>query len=103
VLTLAQDLRENLARADKFEDDFAKEIDEFIVKNGLNAPPEVLPRLRDGYNAEQLSELNLNNANIKTVIWATGYSFDLSMVQLPIFDGDGYGNAPRRVWQQRSP
>jgi hypothetical protein len=39
---LAQDLRENLARADKFEADFTKTVDEFIAKNGLDAPQEVL-------------------------------------------------------------
>jgi putative flavoprotein involved in K+ transport len=96
-VTLVQDLRENLAHADKFEDDFTKKIDEFVVKNGLDAPPEVLPRLRDGYNAEQLSELNLSDANIKTVIWATGYNFDFRMVQLSIFDGDGYPIQKRGV------
>src|SRR5262249_44645840 len=37
-----------------------------------------------------LSELDLEKANINTVIWATGYSFDFSMVKLPIFDSDGY-------------
>jgi putative flavoprotein involved in K+ transport len=89
-VALMQDLKENLARADKFEDDFAKAVDEFIAKNGLDAPEEVLPRLRDGYNVEQLSELDLEKANINTVIWATGYSFDFSMVKLPIFDSDGY-------------
>jgi putative flavoprotein involved in K+ transport len=67
------------------------------LKNGLDAPSEILPRLRDGYNAQQLSEINLNNAKIKTVIWATGYSFDLSLVHLPIFDGDGYPIQKRGV------
>src|SRR5215469_11990690 len=86
---LAQDLKENLALADKFEDDFVKSVDEFIAKNGLDVPQEVLPALEDGYS-EQLSELNLKDTNINTVIWATGYSFDFSMVRLPIFDGDGY-------------
>jgi putative flavoprotein involved in K+ transport len=87
---LAQDLRENLARADKFEHDFTKTVDEFIAKHGLAMPEEELPKLRDGYNIEPLSELDLQNANISTVIWATGYSFDFSMVELPAFDGDGY-------------
>lgn len=87
---LAQDLRENLARADKFEEDFVKSVDEFIAKNGLDAPEEVLPKLEDGYNVEQVSELDLKELNINTVIWATGYSFDFGMVRLPTFDGDGY-------------
>jgi putative flavoprotein involved in K+ transport len=87
---LAQDLRENLVRADKVEDDFVKSVDEFIAKTGLDEQEEVLPKLRDGYNVEQLSELYLQDANINTVIWSTGYSFDFSMVRLPTFDSDGY-------------
>jgi putative flavoprotein involved in K+ transport len=82
-VVLALDLRENLARADKFEEDFVKTVDEFITKNGLDAPEEMLPKLQDGYNLEQVSELDLRAANINTVIWATGYSFDFSMVLLP--------------------
>ena len=87
---LAQDLRENLARADKVEADFVRSVDEFVAKNDIRAPEELLPVLRDGFDVEQLSELDLKVADITVVIWATGYSFDFSMVHLPIFDGDGY-------------
>jgi putative flavoprotein involved in K+ transport len=87
---LALDLKENLARADTFEHDFVKSVDEFIAKNLLDAPQEVLPKFEDGYSVEEIPELNLKDVNINTVIWATGYSFDFSMVELPIFDGDGY-------------
>jgi putative flavoprotein involved in K+ transport len=87
---LAQDLRENLARADKFEADFVQHVDEFITKNGIDAPEEKLPALCDGYDVEQVTEVNLADANITSVIWATGYSFDFSMVRLPVFDDDGY-------------
>jgi putative flavoprotein involved in K+ transport len=31
------------------------------------------------------------------VIWATGYSFDFSMVRLPVFDADGYPVQQRGV------
>jgi len=98
---LAQDLRENLTRADKFEDDFVKTVDEFIAKNGLDAREEVLPKFRDGYDAEQVSELDLEAANINIVIWATGYSFGFSMVRLPIFDGDGYPVQKRGITRYR--
>src|SRR5262249_50442434 len=70
---LAPDLKDNLARADKFEADFVKGIDEFISAHGIDAPAEVLPELRDGYSVEQLAELDLKGAGITTVIWATGY------------------------------
>src|SRR5215813_13366849 len=87
---LAQDLHENLARADKFEAEFVKNIDEYVAKNDRKEPEEILPVLRNGFDVEQLSEVDLKAAGINTVIWATGYSFDFSMVQLPVFDDDGY-------------
>ena len=31
-------------------------------------------------------KLDLKNANITSVIWATGYSFDFAMVRLPVLD-----------------
>jgi putative flavoprotein involved in K+ transport len=93
----APDLKNNLGRADKFEFDFAKSVDEFIEQNGIDAPAEVLPLLRDGYNVKQIRDLNLHDANITSVIWATGYNFDFSMVRLPILDSDGYPIQKRGV------
>jgi putative flavoprotein involved in K+ transport len=86
----AQDLKENLAKADKQEAEIVKEIDGYIEKNGMDAPEERLPQLRDGYEVEVISELYLRSAGISTVIWATGYKFDFSMVKLPVLDEDGY-------------
>lgn len=89
-LILAPDLKDNLARADKFEADFVKRVDEFIEANQIDAPEETLPDLRDGYQSTDPPELDLRAANITTVIWATGYKFDFSLVHLPILDSDGY-------------
>jgi putative flavoprotein involved in K+ transport len=44
-ITLAPDLNENLARADKFEADLVTRIDAYIEKHGLDVPPEALPAL----------------------------------------------------------
>ena len=77
--------------------DFVKKIDEFIARNDIEAPEEVVPQLRDGYDAEKIPGLNLNAANITSVIWATGYSFDFSMVRLPVLDSDGYPIQKRGV------
>jgi len=94
---LAEDLNANLARGDQFEADLAKKIDEFIAKNRIDAPEEALPMLADGYGVRKTPELNLVDANITTVIWATGYRFDFSMVQLPVFDSDGYPMQERGI------
>ena len=43
------------------------------------------------------NELDLKVAGITTVIWATGYGFDFSFVQQPVFDDDGYPLQQRGV------
>ena len=45
---------------------------------------------KDGFEQELLTGLDLAEAGIKTVIWATGFSWDFSWIQLPIFDEYGY-------------
>jgi putative flavoprotein involved in K+ transport len=86
-----------LENADKFEADIIKQIDEFILTNGIEAPVETLPKLRDGFTAREMSELDLKSAGITSVIWATGYKFDFGMVKLPVFDEDGFPVQKRGV------
>jgi len=94
---VAPDLKETLAQVDQFEIDALKMVDEFIVRRGLTAPPQTVPQLRDGYEQEVITELNLEEAGISTIIWAIGYSFDFSMVKLPVADADGYPLQKRGV------
>ena len=94
---LAPDLKANLAKADQFEADIVKLVNDFIARTGLNAPEETLPVLRDGYGVEELGELDLRSAGVTTIIWAMGYAFDFNMVRMPIFDGDGYPFQKRGV------
>ena len=96
-IMLADDLHENLAKVDKFEADIIKIIDEFIAKNGIDAPSESLPDLRDGYAVESIRELDLVSKGITTIIWAMGYAFDFSLVKLPVTDNDGYPIQQRGV------
>lgn len=87
---LAPDLYENLEKIDKFEADLVKGVDEFIAKTGRIAPQESLTFDRDGYAAPILTELDLVKAGVMSVIWAAGYQFDFSWVNLPVLDQDGY-------------
>jgi len=96
-LLLAPDLKENLAKADKFEADFVNRVDRYIEAHQIDAPLETLPKLRDGYDAPDPAELDLQAASITTVIWATGYKFDFSLVNFPVMDGDGYPIQKRGV------
>jgi putative flavoprotein involved in K+ transport len=87
---LAPDLRENLQGADGFEAGALQMIDGYIEANGLDAPLEEVPQLRDGYKQAVITELVLKTHGIKTIIWAMGYTFDYSLVNLPVCDGDGF-------------
>ncbi len=89
-VALAPDMKENLAKADKFEVDFVKQIDEYIESNGVEAPIENLPELVDGFQTEEITDVDLNFAGITSVIWATGFKFDFGLVRLSAFDEDGY-------------
>jgi putative flavoprotein involved in K+ transport len=86
---VAPDLHENLAKADGFELMAKQMIDGYIDANGLDVPPEGLPQLRDGYEQAVTQELDLKAEGINTIIWATGYSVDYSLVKLPVRGQDG--------------
>ena len=96
-LNIAPDLRETLSKVDQFELNTLRRIDDYIAKTGLDAPTETIPRLCDGYAQEQITELDLRPSGISTVIWATGYTFDFSLVKLPVTDADGYPVQKRGV------
>ena len=96
---LLPDLKENLARADQAEADIIAMIDQYIEKHGINAPQEDLPKHQDGYVLEEITELDLQAAGIRTVIWAMGFKFDYSLVKLPVTDEDGYPVQQRGVTQ----
>jgi putative flavoprotein involved in K+ transport len=87
---IAPDLNDTLAKIDQFEVEMLNRIDDYIAQKGLNAPEETVPVLRDAYQSEIITELELRSAGITSVIWATGYKFDFSLVKLPVFDGDGF-------------
>lgn len=88
VLHIEQDLRRNLDGADDTYRKICRSIDEYIERQGIDAPagepyqppwePEVEP-----------TRLNLTTSGIGSVIWATGFGSDFSWVELPLFDGAG--------------
>lgn len=87
---LAPDLKENLARVDKFEADTLKQFDDYIAAHGLDAPTEDVPHLQDGFGCDLITQLDLAEAGISAIVWATGFSYDYRFVRLPVFDDAGY-------------
>ena len=97
MLSFAPDLHESLTRADQFELEVQKMIDGYIQANGLDAPEEELPQLRDGFAQPIIGELDLKAAGIKTIIWATGYAHDYGLVKMPVLDETGFPVQTRGV------
>jgi len=79
-----------LAKADEFEAKLVKRIDGYIEQEALSASLETLPVLKDGFERDEILELDLQAAGITTIIWAMGYRFDFSIVNLPVLDADGF-------------
>jgi putative flavoprotein involved in K+ transport len=97
VLTLAGDLHDNLAAADRAEAELVKAVDAYVAQTGMVVQEETLPVVTDGFAQPILTELDLEAAGITNVIWATGYNFDFSIVRLPVVDGDGFPIQTRGV------
>jgi len=98
---LVDNLMQNLRTGDKAATEMKKGIDKFIEKSGIEAPePKDEPQLRAGYEARVITELDLEAAGVRTIIWATGYSFDYSLVKFPVFDKFGYPVQKRGVTAQ---
>jgi putative flavoprotein involved in K+ transport len=84
------DLKENLAKVDKFEKEFLDRIDSAILQQGLSDPQEEYPVLVDGFDSPDINSLEIKESGIKSVVWACGFSFDFGMVKLPAFDEFGF-------------
>ncbi len=98
-LVFAPDLKENLAKSDEFAANVIKSVDEYILRNAMDLPEERVTILDDGYRAPEICSLDLLAEGVNTIIWATGYSNDFSLVQLPVFDPYGYPATDRGITQ----
>ena len=87
---LAEDLHENLSRADKMAAQFRQGVDKYVEKTGMDVPEEQVTEPADGFAQEEITELDLIDANINTIIWATGFDWDFKWIDLPVCDEYGY-------------
>jgi putative flavoprotein involved in K+ transport len=91
-LAIAPDLGENLARADASLIEFTQEADDHAIREGLDLPPSDGPYSEILPDPEQVADpiltLDLAAADISTVIWANGFRYDFSWIELPIFAND---------------
>lgn len=94
---LAPDLHQNLARGDKRVAEVMAGVDKFIRKRGMDVPRDEVPDLEHGYEQEVITELDLETAGIRNILWATGFAWDYSWVKPVSFDEFGYPIQQRGV------
>lgn len=100
VVTFQPDLAANLAAGDANYLAVLDAADAYIARNGLDLPEE--PQARHRYPdpacvSEPILSLNLREAGITSVIWATGYSTDYSWLHVDAFDDKGKPKHQRGV------
>ncbi|MGI9371277.1 MAG: MSMEG_0569 family flavin-dependent oxidoreductase [Hyphomicrobiales bacterium] len=91
---------DNLAASLDFADEMcrqnAKDIDEYIAQSGISAPEPDLDAVEWQPNKQPL-HLDLVDAEVTTVIYATGFGRDFSWLNVPVFDDTGYPRYKRGV------
>ena len=100
VLSFAPDLADNIARGDDNYLSLMDEADAYIARNGLDLPHE--PEARNiepdpQSMTELVPELNLAEAGITSIIWATGFTVDYSWLKVEAFDESGKPKHQRGV------
>ncbi|EBA06148.1 hypothetical protein SSE37_05817 [Sagittula stellata E-37] len=100
VLRFAPDLIPNIARGDANLLSLLDEADAYVTANGLDLPEEpearVFPNDPDCMT-NPLTELNLSQAGVGTVIWATGYALDYNWLDVDVLDDTGKPRHQRGV------
>jgi putative flavoprotein involved in K+ transport len=92
---LAPGLEDALAWGDEFAATFKRRVDEYVREAGIDAPepePEEEP-----IAVHDVGELDLRAAGIGTILWANGYRPDLSWIDLPVANADGWPVQQRGV------
>ena len=92
---LAPGLAETLAWSDEFAATFKRRVDDHVAATGLDVP-EGEPE-EEAVAVEERGELDLRAAGIGTILWASGYRPDLSWIDLPLADANGFPRQQRGV------
>ncbi len=90
------DLKANLDNADAVSQSIKNMIDQYIAREKIEAPVE--PQYQPPWTpADDSPPLDLLEAGIRSVVWATGYRADFGWVEVPVFDGRGEPSHQRGV------
>jgi putative flavoprotein involved in K+ transport len=95
-VSFAPDLAKNLDDADEVYCSIRRDIDAYIVKAGIEAPVEA-PFEKAWVPPVGNEALDLHDAGITSIVWASGFRADYSWIDLPSFDGRAHPRFTRGV------
>jgi len=102
LLTLQQNLLENLHNADEAALAFKRTIDEHIERTGMDLPPDDSPD-PPGLDAwpkhESPISIDLAAEGITSIVWATGFGYNYDWIKLPVGDHRNFPIQERGVTQ----
>ncbi|MCP1271512.1 flavin-containing monooxygenase [Acetobacter cerevisiae] len=99
-LSFARDLKKNIQAGDANYLSMLDAADAYVAEHGLDLPEEPEARAIGAFPGcveNPLSTLDLEQAGIKTVIWATGYQLDFSWIDIDVLDARGAPHHERGV------
>ena len=100
TMIFARDLADNLARGDVSYMSLLDEADAYIARNGLDLPQELDARRIESDPecvTNPICELDLGEAGITAIIWATGFTADYGWLKVEAFDEKGRPKHQRGV------
>lgn len=92
VMRFATDLADNLAQGDANYLSVLDEADAYVARNGLDLPEEPEARRIEADPqcvTDPILELNLADAGITSIIWATGFAVDFNWLKVDAVDEEG--------------
>ena len=85
--------KDNIKFGDLASEQYKKAVDDYLSENGIEPPPlESDPSDfpdPNGESASEIDRLNFEDADVNTIIWATGFKGNFEWLNLPVFDEDG--------------
>jgi putative flavoprotein involved in K+ transport len=100
TMRFAPDLRINIENGDANYLSMLDEADAYVARNGLDLPEEPQARVLGpdpDCMTNPILELDLAAAGVSSIIWATGFAFDYSWLQVDAFDDNGRPRHQRGV------
>ncbi len=103
IFHFADDLAQNIANGDANHLALLDEADAYIARHGLDLPED--PEARKNWPdpaclRDPIQQLDLAEAGVTTVLWATGYTVDYGWLDVETFDAQGKPRHKRGVSEE---